>query len=239
MCVCVFRIYVLKIVVKRWFWEFKMLFGSLVVLHVWLHSYLGFSFLEKRFLSYLDISSTPSYLSSFQKFSFRNLNRSSTARWIDQESSWTLDSFSIDGGLIKLLFCVFASFLDTSLIAVSVDVVFLNTFLDRWLDTSRHLYLSRIIEALYIWLSRSGSYFFDLSAPVHLPNHSLSLQTSFPSVFQAFSRISLHLVSFDSLIFMHFILWNLSFWDSCKILGFSKSKRFLCNFWDGFWRFTL
>ena len=79
----------------------------------------------------------------------------------------------------------------------------------------------------------------DLSAHVHLSNHSLSLQTSFPSVFQAFSRISLQLVSFNSLIFMHFILWNLSFWDFCKIWGFSKSKRFLCNFWDGFWRFTL
>ena len=96
---------------------------------------------------------------------------------------------------------------------------------------------------LYILVCRNpiliSSISLDLSTPVHLPNHSLSLQTSFPSVFQAFSRISLHLVSFDSLIFMHFILWNLSFWDFYKILGFSISKRFLCNFWDGFWRFTL
>ena len=44
----------LKIVVKRCFWEFKMLFGSLVVLHAWLHSYLCFSLLEKLFLSNLD-----------------------------------------------------------------------------------------------------------------------------------------------------------------------------------------
>ena len=134
---------------------------------------------------------------------------------------------------------VFALFLDTSSTAAIIYVVFLDTFLNRWLDTSRHLYLSRITEALYIGLSRSGSHFLDFSEPVHLPNHSLSLQTSFPSIFQAFSRISLHLVSFDSLIFMHFILWNLSFWDFCKIWGFSKSKRFLWNVWDGFWRFTL
>ena len=137
---------------------------------------------------------------------------------------------------------VFASFLDTSSTTASIDVVFLNTFLIRWLDTSQHLYLSRITETLYIGLSQSDSHFLDPSRfvpPVHLPNHSLSLQTSFPSVFQAFSRFSLHLVSFDSLIFMHFILWNLSFWDFCKIWGFSKSKRFLSNFWDEFWRFTL
>ena len=48
-CVCVFGIFVLKIVVERWFWEFKMLIGSLVELHAWLHSYLCFSLLEKLF----------------------------------------------------------------------------------------------------------------------------------------------------------------------------------------------
>ena len=136
---------------------------------------------------------------------------------------------------------VFASFLDTSSIAASVDVVFLDIFLDRWLNTSQHLYLLRITEALYIGLSRSGSHFLDLSRSVHTcsPPKSLSLTPKLFSVFQAFSRISLHLVSFDSLIFMHFILWNLSFWNFCKVWGFSKSKRFLWNFWDGFWRFTL
>ena len=34
-CVCVFGIHVLKIAVDRWFWEVYMVFGSLVVLHVW------------------------------------------------------------------------------------------------------------------------------------------------------------------------------------------------------------
>ena len=154
MCVCVFlRIHVLKITVERWFWVFKMLIRSLVELHAWLHSYLCFSLLEKLFLSNLHTSSTPGYLSSFQTFSYRNLNRSLIAWWINWESSWTLNSFSIAGGSIELLFSVFASFLNTSLTAVSVDVVFLDTFLDRWLDTSRHLYLSRITEAFYMRLS--------------------------------------------------------------------------------------
>ena len=216
-----------------------MLIRSLVELHAVFISmfFPSWKTVFKLSRHLLDTSSTPGYLLSFQTFSYRNLNRSSTTRWIDQESSWPFDSFSIVGGSIELLFCVFASFLDTSSAAASVDVVFLDTFLDRCLDTSRQLYLSRITEALYIGLSWSiliSSISLDLSAPVHLPNHTLSLQTSFPSVFQAFSRISLHFVSFDSLFFMHFILWNLSFWDYCKIWGFSKSKRFCAIFGMGF-----
>ena len=56
-CVCVFGIIVLNIFVERWSWELKMLTGSLVELHAWLHSYLCFSLLEKWFLIYLDTSS--------------------------------------------------------------------------------------------------------------------------------------------------------------------------------------
>ena len=78
--VCVFGIHVLKITVERWFWEVYMVFGSLVVLHVWLHSCLCFSLLEKLFFkSLLDTSLTPGYLSSFQAFfSYRNLDTSLT-----------------------------------------------------------------------------------------------------------------------------------------------------------------
>ena len=59
-CVCVcFGIYVLNIFsFERCFYEIKMVFGFLVELHVWLHSYLCFSFLEKLFLNNLDTSST-------------------------------------------------------------------------------------------------------------------------------------------------------------------------------------
>ena len=105
-CVCVFEIFVLKITVERWFWELKMLIGSLVELHAWLHSYLCFSLLEKLFLSNLDTSSTPGYLSSFST-SYLNLDSFSTAMWIDRQTFWTLDSFSIASGSIELLYYLF------------------------------------------------------------------------------------------------------------------------------------
>ena len=108
-CVCVFGIYVLKVVVERWFWELKMLFGSLVELHASLHSYLCFSLLEKLFLSNLDTSSTPSYLSSFSSSSYRNLDGFLTARWINWDFFWILDSFLTANGSIELplAFCWF------------------------------------------------------------------------------------------------------------------------------------
>ena len=96
-CVCVFGIIVLKIVVERWFWESKMLFGSLVELHAWLHSYLCFSLLEKLFLSNLDSFSTPPrHLAFLLRSSADFLSQSrhlSTTRWIDRELSYLLDSF--------------------------------------------------------------------------------------------------------------------------------------------------
>ena len=58
-CVCVYGIIVLNIFVERWFWELKMLIGSLVKLHAWLHLYLCFSLLEKLFLT---ISTPPRHL---------------------------------------------------------------------------------------------------------------------------------------------------------------------------------
>ena len=79
----------------------------------------------------------------------------------------------------------------------------------------------------------------DLSAPVHLLNHYLSLQTSFPSDFQAFSRFSLHLVCLFSLIYMHFMFWNLGFGVFWKILGFFKINELLLKFWDGFFKIIM
>ena len=123
----------------------------------------------------IDTSSTPSYLSSFQNFSYRNLNKSSIARWINLVSSWTHDSFSITGGSIELLFYVFASFLDTSSTASSVEVVFLDTFLDKWLDTS----ICRELLKLYIWGCCDPVLIFSISlnlfAPILLPNTFFSL----------------------------------------------------------------
>ena len=79
-----------------------MLFGSLVEWHAWLHSYLCFSLLKKLFLSNLDSFLTPDYLSSFSPSFYRNLDSFSTARWIDWDFFWFLESFSTVGGLIEL-----------------------------------------------------------------------------------------------------------------------------------------
>ena len=72
-----------------------MVFGSLVVLYVWLHSYLCFSLLEKLFLK---ACSTPlGHLAIYQASKLLFLSQSQhllDTRWIDWESSYLLDSFS-------------------------------------------------------------------------------------------------------------------------------------------------
>ena len=82
-CVCVcFGIKMLNIFffVERWFWEFKMLFGSLVELHVWLQSCLCFSLLWKTFFKQsrqlLNTSRHLAYLSSSSVAFNRNLDTS-------------------------------------------------------------------------------------------------------------------------------------------------------------------
>ena len=168
-------------------------FESLICwLDIWLscmldciHIYV--SLLEKRFLNNLDTSSIPprhlAICRALKVFSYYNLNRSSTAGGSNKKvpgpsiASWQLmdrSSFS---------YYVFALFLYTFSTVVSVDVVFLDTFLDRWLDTSRHLYLSRITEDLYICSSRFGCDFFDFSQSVHSyssPEHYLSYSKPLP-----------------------------------------------------------
>ena len=152
-----------------------MVFGSLVELHVWLHSCLCFSFLEKLFEKLarhlLDTFSTPGYLSSFQAFSYCNLNTSSTP-----------------GGSIEphLLWLMFLN-LDTFSTLVSVN----GQIIDTWLDTSRHLHLSRALLRFYIFFlvrfkphfSRSLSLDSSISSsPKHshlTPNLLLKVSSSF------------------------------------------------------------
>ena len=84
-CVCVFEIHVLKIFIERWFWELNMFIGSLVKLHVGLHSCLCFSHLKKLVLK--AGLTPPRYLAvcrASSAFSYRNPN-----------------NFSILGGSIK------------------------------------------------------------------------------------------------------------------------------------------
>ena len=94
MCVC-FEIKMLDIfLVKRCFWEVKMLFGSLVDLLVWLHSYLCFSLLKKLFLSNLDSSLTPSLsIELFSCFLSQSWHLS-IARLINRETFYPINSSS-------------------------------------------------------------------------------------------------------------------------------------------------
>ena len=161
MCVCVFRIHVLKIAIERWFWEVNMLIGSLVKLHVRLHSCLCFSLLEKLLLK--ASSTPPRYLAicrASSAFSYRNL-----------------DSFSTPSGLIKKVptSSIASRHLVDRLSSCSciwwfVPRHLLDTCICRrpitqhlphkCLDTSRQLYLSRFTEALFILLMRSAAHFF-------------------------------------------------------------------------------
>ena len=233
-CVCVFGIIVLNIFVERWFWELKMLTGSFDELHVWLHSYLRFSLLEKRFLSYLDTSSIPprhpAICRALRLCSYRNLDRSSTTRWIDQESSWTLNSFSIASGSIKLLFLCLC-FVPWHLL---ISFICWHCFSQHlpW-QMAWHLYLSRFTEPLYIGFMRSGISFHSISLSIAscslFPNLSHSLQTSSSRFFKPL-LVFLHLVNFESLIFMHFHVLKPRFWGFWKILGFFKIDELLLKF---------
>ena len=69
-------------------------------------------------------------------------------RWINRENSWILDSFSTACGLIELLF-LYLSFVPWHLLD---SCIYRRYF-------SRHLYLSRIIEDLYIGFSAIWSSF--------------------------------------------------------------------------------
>ena len=208
--------------------------GSLDELHTWLHSYLRFSLLEKRFLSYLDTSSIPprhpAICRALRLCSYRNLDRSSTIRWIDQESSWTLNSFSIAGGSIELLFLCLC-FVSRHLLDICICRCCVSRHLS-W-QMSRHLYLSRITEDLYIGFSRFGSHFLDLSRSIRAyspPKHFLLPLNLQPTWFLAFPCFkSLGMCSF-SLIFHAFHAFRPRFWGFWKNLEFFKINELLLKF---------
>ena len=126
-------------------------------------------------------------------------------------------------GQSSLCSCVFALFLNTFSTASSVDVVFLDTF--------RHLYLSRITEDLYKGQVRSGLYFLSisLSTPLssHLLNHSLSLQTTFQVIFKLFQAFFFTWYVLNLSFSCIFMFWNLGF-------GVFKIDEFLLKFGMGF-----
>ena len=173
-CVCVFGIYVLQIVVERLFWELKMLMGSLVELHAWLHS--CFSLLEKLFLSNLDNFSTPPrHLAIYRAFQL------------------PLITILIASGSMSF-FIIFSVelFLNRSLTAASVEAFYAQ-------HLSQRLYLSRFTELLYIHSTRSICHFaWHLSRSIcHFTSqtsltHSKLLSQGFFKLFEDF----IHLVSF-------------------------------------------
>ena len=202
MCVF-FRSMCFKILIERWFWEIIVLIGSLIELHVGLHSYLCFSPLKKLVLKkWLDTSSIPprhlAICRASQAFSYRNPDNSSIPggsiekaptssiaprHLVDRSSFYSWNWFFVARYL-----------LDTS----TVGDQFLDTYLDSFLDTSQYLNCRALLKGLYILPSRSFSHFFDLSrfvrtcsSPKHSLFHSQSLLQGFFKLFQVF----LHLVS--------------------------------------------
>ena len=161
MCVCVFGIHVLKIAAERLFWEVNMVFGSLVVLHAWLHSCLCCSLLEQLILK---ASSTPPlHLAICQASKLFFLSQSRhllNTWWINQESSYPFDNFSTLGGSIEPhLLCLMFLYLNTCSTPVSVDGQILDTWLDSLLDTSRHLHLLSFTEINIFFLMQSEPHF--------------------------------------------------------------------------------
>ena len=158
--------------------------------------------------------------------------------WIDRESSYPLDSFSTAYGSIELLLAFFDLSLDRSSTAASIDILFsrhLSRQMSRHLSTplSVKIYWGFIYRLCAIWTSFLSISLLIALSPL-LSNHSLSLQTSFPSDFQACSRFSLHLLCFFSLFYMHFTFWNLGFGVFEKFWGFSKLMSYRWNFGMGF-----
>ena len=147
-CVCFWDPCALKIFVERYFWELKMLFGSLVKLHTWLHSYLCFSPLKKLFLkSWLDTSSI-----LFVELPKLFLIAISTAprHLMDRSRKFLTSRQLLNTGWIDRASCLASGvflpqqFLDTW----SVDVAFSWHLLDKCLDTTLTPHLSRITDGL-------------------------------------------------------------------------------------------
>ena len=148
---CVFlRSMCFKILIERWFWEIIVLIRSLVELHVGLHSCLCFSPLEKLVLK--SGSTPPRHLAicrASQAFSYRNPDSSLIPGGsINKAPTSSIASrYLVD----RSRFCswiwwvVPQYLLDTSVI----DKHFLDSYLDSFLDTSRHLICWDLLRVLY------------------------------------------------------------------------------------------
>ena len=111
--------------------------------------------------------------------------------------------------------CVFALFLDTFSTVTSVDVVFLDTFL----DTSICRELLRIYIYALCNLVPISSISLDLSAPVHLPN-------TFSFTTNLFHKHSSRLIKFYSLGKLRFSHFHAFHSLKPKFLGFLQNLGF-------------
>ena len=177
-----------------------MLIGSLVKLHVHLHSCLCFSHLEKLFLK--AGSTPPQYLAICRASLSFFLSQSRLhldTWWIYRDLVYMLDSFSIPGGSIELLFYILVWWSSIPPRHLSCRWVFSWHPLDRSsipVDT----FICRELQAfLYKAHTRSGLHFnrslsqhFSVSLPKTLQSHSYLSFQGFSKVFHVFP----HLVSF-------------------------------------------
>ena len=86
--------------------------------------------------NYFQAISTPGYLSRFSTSSYRNLDSFSTARWIDRDFFWALNSFSTASGSIELLFRFLLIYPSTDPRQLHLSTPFCSTLVLTPLDTS-------------------------------------------------------------------------------------------------------
>ena len=149
--------------------------------------------------SWFDTSSIPCYLSSFSSIFFkRNLDTSSIAGGSIKKAPtssiapWHLldwSRFFLDSDFLLL-----DSFVDTS----TIEDQILDTYLDRYLDTSRYLHLSRFTSCLYKASVWSGNHFSSISLSILLcfsPKTLSSYSKLVPQGFFKLFQVSPYLVS--------------------------------------------
>ena len=136
--------------------------------------FVFFTSRKTGFKSWLDTSSIPCCLSSFFSFFLSHFWHLLDTWWIDWESSCLLDSFSIAGGYIKLLFLHLMDcsstpprylYLSTTISSIPTSIassIPLNTYIYR--DLLR-TYIFVLHDPILI-----SSISLDLSTSVHLPN---------------------------------------------------------------------
>ena len=210
-----------------------MLFGSLVKLHTWLHSYLCFSPLKKLFLkSWLDTSLIASYLLSFLSFfSYRNLDSTSTPDGSIEKvfDLSTTPQHRVDRSSIMSCFWCFSS--STASWHMICRRCF---FLTPARQMSRHHLDTSFVEN-YWWSINSPrairSSLLSISLSIlqtfHLPNLSHSLQTSSLGILKLSSSLSSLGKLLIYFIYIHFMFWNLGFG-----IFFKKNLGFFQNWWD-------